>query len=190
VGISLEKGGRINLSKEAPGMTKIRVGLGWDVRVTDGTAFDLDASIIMVNAQGKAPNEGAFVFYNNKKSACGSVEHMGDNKTGEGTGDDEVISVTLSTLPAEIERLVVAVTIHEAESRNQNFGQIDNAYIRITNADTNEEIARYDLTEDYSTATSLIFGEVYKKDAQWRFSAKGDGFAGGLGKLLETFGLA
>lgn len=188
--ISLEKGGRINLEKEAPGLTNLHVGLGWDTRVTDGTDFDLDASLLMVNAEGKALNEKSFIFYNNRRSDCGSIEHMGDNLTGAGEGDDEVIKINLPTIPASCERIVVAVTIHEAESRSQNFGQVENAFIRILNADTQEEVVRYDLSEDYSTQTSLIFAELYIKDGQWRFAAKGDGFAGGLAKLLETYGLA
>ena len=188
--ISLAKGGRVNLSKEAPGLTKLKVGLGWDTRVTDGTDFDLDASIFMLDGNDKAKDEGAFIFYNNKVSGCGSVKHLGDNLTGEGEGDDESLTIELSTIPAEIVKLIISVTIHDADGRNQNYGQVDNAFIRIVNDVTNEEVVRYDLTEDYSTETSLIFAEIYKKDDQWRFAAKGDGFSGGLNKLLEVYGLA
>ncbi|MGI0115499.1 TerD family protein [Zooshikella sp. RANM57] len=188
--ISLEKGGRVNLAKEAPGLSKMHVGVGWDIRATDGSAFDLDASLLMVNSQGKGIGEGGFVFYNNTKSACGAIQHMGDNLTGAGEGDDEVIKVNLSSIPAEVEKLVIVVTIHDAESRNQNFGLVENAFIRILNDDNQQEVIRYDLTEDYSTETSLIFGEIYKKDGDWRFVAKGDGFAGGLGAFLQTYGLA
>ncbi|MCX4029020.1 TerD family protein [Endozoicomonas sp. SM1973] len=188
--ISLLKGGRVNLEKEAPGMTKMHVGLGWDVRATDGAAFDLDASLLMVNNEGKGIGEGGFVFYNSTKSACGSIQHMGDNLTGAGEGDDEVIKVTLPSIPAEVEKLVVVVTIHNAEERKQNFGLVENAFIRILNDDNQQEVVRYDLTEDYSTETSLIFGEIYKKDSEWRFVAKGDGFAGGLSAFLQTYGLA
>lgn len=188
--ISLEKGGRINLSKEAPNLKKLNIGLGWDVRATDGANFDLDASLFMLNENNKATNEKSFIFYNNKKSECDSIEHHGDSLTGEGSGDDESISVNLETIPAEYEKLLFTVTIHDAESRNQNFGQIDNAFIRIVNPENQDEVVRYDLTEDYSTETSLIFAEIYKKDDQWRFAAKGDGFAGGLNKMLEMVGLA
>ena len=187
--ISLEKGGRVNLTKEAPGLQKMQIGLGWDVRVTDGTDFDLDASLFMLNADGKASSDKSFIFYNNKKSQCGSIEHLGDNLTGEGEGDDEAININLETIPAEIVKLVIVVSIHEADARKQNFGQIENAFIRILNASSNEEVVRYDLTEDYSTETSLIFAEVYNKDGEWRFAAKGEGFKGGLPKILETFGL-
>lgn len=188
--ISLAKGGRINLEKEAPGLTKMHVGLGWDLRATDGAEFDLDASLLMVNGQGKGIGEGGFVFYNNPKSACGSIQHMGDNQTGEGEGDDEVMKVNLTSIPADAEKLVLLVTIHNADERNQNFGLVENAFIRIVNDDNQEEVVRYDLTEDYSTETALIFGEIYRKDGQWRFVAKGDGFAGGLAAFLQTYGLA
>lgn len=188
--ISLAKGGRVNLSKEAPGLKKLKVGLGWDVRVTDGTSFDLDASLFMLGSDDKAKDEGAFIFYNNSVSSCGSIKHLGDNQTGEGDGDDESLTIDLDMIPAEIEKLIIAVTIHDADTRNQNYGQVDNAFIRIVNDESNVEVVRYDLTEDYSTETSLIFAELYKKDAQWRFAAKGDGFSGGLAKLLEVYGLA
>ncbi|MCP4326750.1 MAG: TerD family protein [Psychromonas sp.] len=188
--ISLAKGGRVNLEKEAPGLKKLKVGLGWDVRITDGTDFDLDASLFMINKEGKAENEASLIFYNNKKSACGSIEHLGDNLTGEGEGDDESILINLELIPVGIEKLVVAVTIHDADARRQNYGQVDNAFIRIVNDANAEEVVRYDLTEDHSTETSLIFAELYKKEGEWRFVAKGDGFAGGLSKLLEVYGLA
>ena len=187
--ISLKKGGRVNLSKEAPSLKKIKVGLGWDVRVTDGNDFDLDASVFMLNSDGKAKDESAFIFYNNKKSACGSVEHQGDNLTGAGEGDDESLIIDLDKIPADVEKLVIAVTIHDGASRNQNFGQVDNAFIRLVNTDNEEEVIRFDLSEDSSTEISLIFAELYKKDAQWRFAAKGDGFNGGLEQLLSVYGL-
>lgn len=188
--INLNKGSRINLEKEAPGLSKLHLGLGWDLRKTDGVDFDLDASVLMLDNADKAIGEGGFVFYNAKTSTCGSVVHQGDNLTGEGDGDDEVITVDLTKIPENVEKLLVAVTIHDAETRNQNFGQIDNAFIRIANLDNGEDIARYDLTEDYSAETSLIFAEIYKKDGQWRAVAKGDGFAGGLSAFLGTYGLA
>jgi tellurium resistance protein TerD len=187
--INLSKGGRINLEKEAPGLSKLHLGLGWDVRKTDGNSFDLDASVLMLGTDEKAIGSESFIYYNAKKSVCGSVEHLGDNLTGEGEGDDEVITVNLATLPENVSKLLVAVTIHDAEQRKQNFGAVDNAFIRISNLDDDKEIARYDLTEDYSSETSLIFGELYKKDGEWRFAAKGDGFAGGLAALLATYGL-
>lgn len=187
--IDLSKGGRINLEKEAPGLKKLHLGLGWDLRKTDGADFDLDASVLMLDEADKAIGSEGFVFYNAKQSGCGSVVHQGDNLTGEGDGDDEVITVNLETLQANVNKLLVAVTIHEADSRNQNFGLVDNAFIRIANQDTGEDIARYDLTEDYSSETSLIFAEIYKKDDQWRAVAKGDGFAGGLSAFLSTYGL-
>ena len=188
--ISLAKGGRVNLTKAAPGLRKLKIGLGWDVRVTDGSDFDLDASLFMLDGNNKAKDEGAFIFYNNSVSSCGSVKHLGDNQTGEGDGDDESLTIDLDLISADVEKLVIAVTIHDADDRNQNYGQVDNAFIRIVNLDTNEEVIRYDLTEDYSTETSLIFAELYKKDGQWRFAAKGDGFSGGLVKLLHVYGLA
>lgn len=187
--INLNKGGRVNLEKEAPGLQNLHLGLGWDIRKTDGAAFDLDASVLMLDDSDKAIGDGGFVFYNANKSACGSVEHMGDNLTGEGDGDDEVVTVNLSTLPAEVKKILIAVTIHDADARNQNFGGVDNAFIRVANKDNGQDIVRYDLTEDYSTETSLIFGEIYKKDDQWRFVAKGDGFAGGLAAFLNAYGL-
>lgn len=188
--VNLSKGGRVNLEKEAPGLENVLLGLGWDVKKTDGADFDLDASLLMLDENDKAANnETSFIFYNNKKSTCGSVTHEGDNLTGDGDGDDEVISVALSKVPENVHKMLIAVTIHDAESRGQNFGQVDNAFIRVANKDNNEDIAKYDLSEDYSSETSLIFGELYRKDGQWRFAAKGDGFAGGLSAYLSTYGI-
>lgn len=187
--VNLSKGGRVNLEKESPGLQCVLLGLGWDVKKTDGADFDLDASILMLDANDKSIGENSFIFYNNKTSACGSVVHQGDNRSGEGEGDDEVITVELSKVPANVVKMMVAVTIHDADARKQNFGQVDNAFIRVANKDSNEEIARYDLSEDYSAETSLIFGELYRKDGEWRFAAKGDGFAGGLSAYLATFGI-
>ncbi len=187
--VNLSKGGRINLEKEAPGVQKMLLGLGWDQKKADGADFDLDASVLMLDENDKAIGEGGFIFYNNKTSPCGSVVHQGDNKTGDGDGDDEVIHVALDKIPENVKKMLVAVTIHEAESRKQNFGMVDNAFIRVANLEDGEDIARYDLTEDYSAETSLIFGELYLKDGQWRFAAKGDGFAGGLAAFLSTYGL-
>lgn len=188
--INLQKGGRVNLEKEAPGLSNIHLGLGWDLRKTDGNDFDLDASILMLDENDKAIGEGGFVFYNSASSSCGSVKHLGDNRTGAGEGDDEVLTVDLKKVPETVCKMLVAVTIHEGEARNQNFGLVDNAFVRVVNQDSGEEITRYDLTEDYSAETSLIFGELYKKDGAWRFAAKGDGFAGGLSAFLGTYGLS
>lgn len=183
--ISLNKGGRLSLNKEAPGLTKVLIGLGWDARATDGSAFDLDASAFLLNADGKVRSEADFIFYNQLKSACGSVEHTGDNLTGAGEGDDEVIKVDLSQVPAEVQKIAFTVTIHEAEARKQNFGQVGNAYIRVVNADNNTEITRYDLAEDASTETAMIFGELYRHSGEWRFTAVGQGYAGGLAAMCK-----
>lgn len=188
--INLSKGGNVNLSKEAPTMTKLTVGLGWDARVTDGKTFDLDASAFLLGANGKVAQDKDFIFYGEKNSLCGSVIHNGDNRTGEGDGDDESISVDLTKVPASVERIVVAVTIHEGIQNNQNFGQIQNAYIRIVNSDTNSEVARFDLTEDGSTETAMIFGELYRNSGDWKFRAVGQGFAGGLGPLASSYGVS
>lgn len=187
--VNLSKGGRINLEKEAPGLQNVLLGLGWDCKKTDGVDFDLDASMLMLDVDDKPVGENSFIFYNNKTSSCGSVVHQGDNLTGEGEGDDEVITVALSKVPENVYKLIVAVTIHEAEERNQNFGQVDNAFIRVANNDNGKDIARYDLTEDYSVETSLIFGELYRKDGEWRFAAKGDGFLGGLKAYLASYNM-
>ena len=188
--VSLSKGGNVNLSKEAPGLTKVALGLGWDNRATDGADFDLDAVAFLLGADGKVSTDADFIFYNNLKSTCGSVQHMGDNTTGEGDGDDEVVEITLTNVPTTIQRIVVAVTIHEAETRKQNFGQVSNAFMRVVNADNNNEIARYDLSEDASTETAMIFGELYRHNGDWKFKAVGQGFVGGLGPLAASFGVS
>ncbi len=187
--VSLSKGGNVNLSKEAPGLNKIQVGLGWDARVTDGAAFDLDASCFLVKSDGKVRGDADFCFYNNKNVADGAVVHLGDNQTGDATGDDETVKVELSKVPAEIDKVVFSVTIHEADTRNQNFGQISKAYIRIVNEENGTEIARFDLSEDASIETAMIFGEIYRSGADWKFKAVGQGFAGGLGPLASSFGV-
>jgi tellurium resistance protein TerD len=192
MGITLEKGGRISLSKAVPGLSRIFIGLGWDERATDGADFDLDASVFLLNAAGKARSEQDFIFYNNLKGADGAVEHQGDNLTGGGEGDDEVIKVDLRKLESvapDVVKMAVVCTIYEAEQRGQNFGQISNAFIRIVNDDNNEEIVRFDLTEDYSMETAMVFGEVYKKDGEWRFTAVGQGYSGGLGAACANYGL-
>ena len=187
--LSLSKGGNLSLTKEAPGMTKVLVGLGWDARSTDGQDFDLDASAFLLKADGKVRADSDFIFYNQLKSVDGSVEHTGDNRTGEGDGDDEAIKVDLSKVPADIDRIAFTVTIHEAEARKQNFGQVRNAFIRIVNQDTNSEVARYDLAEDASTETAMIFAELYRNGSEWKFRAVGQGFNGGLKPLAESYGL-
>ncbi len=187
--VSLSKGGNVSLSKEAPGLTSIVVGLGWDPRATDGQAFDLDGSVFLLNASGKVRSDSDFIFYNNKTSADGSVEHAGDNTTGAGDGDDETVKIDLSRVPADIEKIAVCVTIHEADSRGQNFGQVSKAYIRVMNAAGGAEIARYDLSEDASTDTAMIFGEVYRHGGDWKFKAVGQGYAGGLAPLARNYGV-
>ncbi|MDQ1814711.1 TerD family protein [Massilia sp. CCM 9210] len=187
--ISLQKGGNVNLSKEAPGLTKVVIGLGWDPRATDGSAFDLDGSAFMLKADGKVRADADFIFYNNLKSSDGSVVHGGDNTSGAGEGDDEKVMVDLSAVPAEIDKLSFCVTIHEAEARKQNFGMVGKAYIRCLNADGDKELARYDLSEDGSTETAMIFGELYRAGAEWKFKAIGQGFKGGLGPLAKSFGV-
>ena len=185
--LSLSKGGNLSLTKEAPGMTKVLVGLGWDARSTDGQDFDLDASAFLLKADGKVRADSDFIFYNQLKSVDGSVEHTGDNRTGEGDGDDEAIKVDLSKIPADIDKIMFTVTIHEAEARRQSFGQVRNAFIRIVNQDTNVEVGRYDLDEDASTETAVIFGELYRHGTEWKFRAVGQGFKGGLNPLAERF---
>ena len=187
--LSLSKGGNLSLTKEAPGMTKVLVGLGWDARSTDGQDFDLDASAFLLKADGKVRADSDFIFYNQLKSVDGSVGHTGDNRTGEGDGDDEAIKVDLSKVPADIDKIAFTVTIHEAEVRKQNFGQVRNAFIRIVNQDTNSEVARYDLAEDASTETAMIFAELYRNGSEWKFRAVGQGFNGGLKPLAESYGL-
>lgn len=187
--INLNKGGNVNLSKEAPNLENVLIGLGWDARATDGQAFDLDASVFMVKSDGKVPNDSHFIFYNQLKSPDGSVEHTGDNLTGDGDGDDESVQVTLSRVPAEIQRLVIVVTIHDADARRQNFGQVSNAFVRIVNRDNHQEAVRFDLSEDYSTETAMIFGEIYRHGGDWKFRAVGQGYAGGLRALALQHGV-
>ncbi len=191
--VSLSKGGRVSLSKEAPGLSNIHIGLGWDNRTTDGAAFDLDASVFLLDKSGKVRNDQDFVFYGNLTSINGAIIHQGDNLTGEGEGDDEVINVKLKQLETDapdIEKMAVLVTIYEAETRAQNFGQVQNAFIRVVNSDDNKEIVRYDLTEDFSMETAVVFGEIYKKGDEWRFSAVGQGYSGGLSAACRDYGVS
>lgn len=187
--VSLSKGGNVSLSKEAPGLTAIHVGLGWDARVTDGAQFDLDASAFLLGPDGKVRSDADFVFYRNLTGANGAVQHQGDNLTGAGDGDDEAIKIDLSKLPADVSRIAFSVTIHEAEARKQNFGQVSNAFIRIANETGGAEIARFDLAEDASTETAMVFGEVYRNNDEWKFKAIGQGFAGGLAPLATSYGV-
>ncbi|MFB6438289.1 TerD family protein [Streptomyces sp. NPDC056411] len=189
MGVSLAKGGNVSLSKEAPGLTAVTVGLGWDVRTTTGAAYDLDASALLCTGAGKVASDAHFVFYNNLTSPDGSVQHTGDNLTGEGEGDDEAIEVALSSVPAEIATIVFPVSIHEAESRGQSFGQVRNAFIRVVNQADGAELARFDLSEDASTETAMVFGELYRQGAEWKFRAVGQGYASGLAGIAADFGV-
>ncbi len=188
--ISLTKGGNVNLSKEAPTLTQMEIGLGWNPRATDGQDFDLDAIAFLVNDAGKVRNDQDFIFFNNLKSSEGSVEHTGDNRTGEGDGDDETIKVDLTKIPADVAKIAFCAVIYEGQTRNQNFGQVADAYIRVVNSAGGSEVARYDLSEDSSTETAMIFGELYKNNNEWKFRAVGQGFGGGLGPLAASYGVA
>ncbi|MCU9528039.1 TerD family protein [Pseudomonas mosselii] len=187
--LTLQKGGNLSLTKTDPSLTKIIVGLGWDPRSTDGTEFDLDASAFLLAANGKVRGEADFIFYNQLKSQDGSVEHTGDNRTGAGDGDDEVLKVDLSRVPADIEKIAFTVTIHDADVRKQNFGQVGGSFIRIANDVTGAEVVRYDLAEDASTETAMIFAELYRNNGEWKFRAVGQGYAGGLKALANSYGL-
>lgn len=188
--VTLTKGQRVSLEKVAPGLSEVFVGLGWDVKATDtGCDFDLDSSVFLLGANGKLISEAHFIFYNNLTSpeADKSIQHMGDNLTGAGEGDDEVIKIDLKKVPSDIQTIVVTVTIHEAEARRQNFGQVQNAFIRVINSQTNQEVIRYDLVEDYSTETAMIMAELYLKDNEWRINAIGSGYQGGLQALFDRY---
>lgn len=188
--VSLSKGGNVSLSKAAPSLKKILIGLGWEARSSDGADFDLDASAFLVAENGKVRRDEDFIFYNQLVSTCGSVEHTGDDPSGGSGGDDEVIKINFEKVTASIKRVVVCVTIHDAEARKQNFGQVEGAFIRIVNLDDDVEIVRFDLSEDYSTETAMIFGEVYLHNDEWKFKAVGQGFTGGLESLCNKFGVA
>lgn len=188
--ISLTKGGNVNLSKEAPTMTQATLGLGWDTRATDGQDFDLDAIAFLVGDNGKVRQDSDFIFFNNLVSADGSVKHNGDNRTGEGDGDDETLSIDLQKIAPDVTKVVFAVTIYDGQGRKQNFGQVSNAYIRVVNADGGGEIARYDLSEDGSTESAMVFGELYRHNGEWKFRAVGQGFDGGLGPLASSYGVS
>jgi tellurium resistance protein TerD len=187
--VSLSKGGNVSLTKQAPNLTAVLVGLGWDARTTSGQDFDLDASALMVDTAGKILSDAHFVFFNNLRSPDGSVEHTGDNLTGEGEGDDEAIKVHLAMVPAQVDRIVFPVSIYEAEARGQNFGQVRNAFIRVVNQADNSELTRYDLSEDASTETAMVFGELYRNGVEWKFRAVGQGYASGLAGIARDYGV-
>ncbi len=191
MGVSLTKGGNVSLTKQAgsAGLAAVTVGLGWDVRTTTGTDFDLDASAIVAKADGKVLSDKHFIFFNNLKSPEGAVEHTGDNLTGEGEGDDEQIKITFAAIPAEVDKIVFICSIYEAEARSQSFGQVRNAFIRVVNQADSAELGRYDLSEDASTETAMVFGEVYRNGAEWKFRAVGQGYASGLRGIAQDFGV-
>lgn len=189
MGVSLSKGGNVSLTKTDPSLRKVLVGLGWDVRPTDGLDFDLDASAFLLTENGKVRGDSDFIFYNNLKSVDGSVVHTGDNRTGEGDGDDESLKVNLAALPADVSKIVFVVTIHDAIARKHSFGQVSGAFIRIANDESGSEVARYDLTEDASTETAMLFGELYRYGSEWKFRAVGQGYAGGLQSVCQQYGI-
>lgn len=189
--VSLSKGGRVSLSKEVPGLKNIKVGLGWDANATDtGAQFDLDASAFLVGVDGKVLSDSHFIFYNNATSPCGAIVHKGDNRTGDGAGDDEVIDIDLSQVDSAVDKIIFTVTIDEAEARGQNFGQVNNSFIRIVNQEGEAEIAKYELDEDYSSETAINFGELYRKNGGWNFKAVGDGFNDGLAGFCKMYGVS
>ena len=185
--LTLQKGGNLSLSKTDPTLTNVLIGLGWDPRATDGQDFDLDASAFLLGANGKVRSEADFIFYNQLKSADGSVEHAGDNRTGAGDGDDEVVKVDLTRVPADVDKIVFVVTIHEADARKQNFGQVGGSFIRVVNEKSSAEVVRYDLAEDASTETAMVFAELYRNAGEWKFRAIGQGYAGGLKAVANSY---
>ncbi|OCA88746.1 TerD family protein [Pseudobacillus wudalianchiensis] len=188
--ISLSKGQKVDLTKGNPGLKNITVGLGWDTNKYDGGhSFDLDSSVFLLNGAGKCESEKDFIFYNNLEGGNGSVVHTGDNLTGEGDGDDEQVKISLADVPASIEKIAFTITIHDAEQRNQNFGQVSNSYVRIVNTENNEELIRYDLGEDFSIETAVVVGELYRHNGEWKFNAIGSGYQGGLASLVKDYGL-
>ncbi|MEV0127694.1 TerD family protein [Dactylosporangium sp. NPDC050688] len=187
--VTLTKGGNVSLTKQAPNLRAVMIGLGWDERATTGAEFDLDASALMLGENGKILSDQHFVFFNNLKSPEGSVEHTGDNLTGGGDGDDEKILVQLEQVPAQCHKIVFPVSIYEASQRGQSFGQVRNAFIRVVNQDGGAELTRYDLTEDASSETAMIFGELYRHNGEWKFRAVGQGYASGLAGIARDFGV-
>ena len=188
--VSLKKGQKVDLTKTNPGLKEILIGLGWDTNKYDGGSdFDLDAAAFLLKGDGKVNDDSDFVFYGNLKHSSGGVEHLGDNLTGAGEGDDEEIKIDLSKIPETIEKIDFTVTIYEADERHQNFGQVENAFIRVVNSATGEELIRYDLGEDFSVETAVVIGELYRNKGEWKFNAIGSGFSGGLGALCKNFGV-
>jgi tellurium resistance protein TerD len=193
MGISLTKGANVNLTRTTPGLRNITVGLGWDVRTSVGDAFDLDASVFMLTEAGssrwqvRSPND--LIFFNNTRSACGAVEYGGDNRTGDAAGDDETVRIDLSRMPADIVKVAVAATIYDGEARRQNFGMVSSAYVRLVNDADGAELARFDLSEDASTESAMVFGEVYLHNGEWKFRAVGQGYQGGLAGLCREYGV-
>lgn len=187
--LSLSKGGNLSLTKTDPSLNNVLVGLGWDARSTDGADFDLDASIFLLGANDKVRGEHDFIFYNQPRSPEGAVEHTGDNRTGEGDGDDESVKINLAKVPADVQKIIITVTIHEAEQRKQNFGQVQNAFVRIVNDLNQNEIVRFDLNEDYSIETAMIFAELYRHNGEWKFRAVGQGYSGGLKAMCSQYGI-
>ena len=190
MGVCLTKGQKVSLTKGNPGLKDVVVGLGWDLnRYDTGGAFDLDTAAVLLTEAGKTSNSGDFVFYGNLQHASGAVTHLGDNLTGAGDGDDEQIILDLSLMPANINRIAFTVTIYDGEARRQNFGQVSNAFIRIYNKDNGEELIRYDLGEDFSIETAIVFGELYRHNGEWKFNAIGSGYQGGLAALCANYGV-
>lgn len=187
--VSLVKGQKVDLTKGNAGLQQIVVGLGWDVNKYDGDGFDLDSSAFMLCENGKVKTSDDFIYFNHLTHSSGALKHMGDNLTGAGDGDDEQIVVDITKIPDYVQKIVFAVTIYEADSRMQNFGMVSNAFIRMVNKDTNEEMIRYDLGEDYSTETSMVLGELYRHNGEWKFAAIGAGYAGGLQSLCNDYGV-
>ena len=188
--VSLSKGANVSLTKTEPSIKRVLVGLGWDARSTDGQDFDLDASAFLLSASGKVRSPADFIFYNNLASVEGSVKHTGDNRTGEGDGDDESLKINLDLVPADVAKIVFVVTIHDAAARGQNFGQVSGAFIRLVNEDTQKEVTRYDLSEDASTETAMLFAELYRHNGEWKFKAIGQGYKGGLSSVCAEYGVS
>ncbi|MBR2571034.1 MAG: TerD family protein [Clostridia bacterium] len=188
--VNLVKGQKVDLTKGNPGLTKLLVGLGWDINRYDGGAeFDLDSEAFLLGASGKVTSDEDFVFYGAPEHASGAVRHTGDNRTGEGEGDDEQMLVDLSKVPASISKIDFTVTIYDADVRRQNFGQVENAFIRIVDEVSGRELIHFDLGEDFSIETAVVVGELYRNNGEWKFSAIGNGFQGGLEALCRNFGV-
>ncbi|GAA3701948.1 TerD family protein [Arthrobacter ginkgonis] len=188
-GLTLEKGSNLSLTKTDPGLRRAVVGLGWDPRTTTGDAFDLDASALLLGANGQVRSSADFIFYNQPASADGSVTHHGDNRTGDGGGDDEQIIIDLTTVPADVDRVIFVVSIDQAEARRQNFGQVRAAYCRVVNQETEKEVVRFDLSEDAAPETAMIFSEIYRHNGEWKFRAVGQGYATGLHGIASDYGV-